>query len=121
MHMKEMNSLLKLEEIAQFLGAIFIFSQLHFAWWVFPACLLLPDLSMVGYLAGPKLGAWVYNFFHHKGLALLVLVSGFWLANPILQLAGIILFAHAAMDRIFGYGLKHEEGFQHTHLGKIGK
>lgn len=37
-----------------------------------------------------------------------------------LQLAGIILFAHAAFDRILGYGLKYERGFKFTHLGEIG-
>lgn len=29
-------------------------------------------------------------------------------------------FPHAAMDRIFGYGLKYEKGFKYTHLGEIG-
>ena len=116
-----MKALLKLEELAQFLGALFLFSQSEYAWWVFPVCLLLPDLSMVGYLAGPKIGAWVYNFFHHKGLAILVLVLGFWLNISWLILSGTILFAHAAMDRIFGYGLKYEDSFQNTHLGHIGK
>lgn len=31
------------------------------------------------------------------------------------------LFSHSAMDRIFGYGLKHENGFKFTHLREIGK
>ena len=33
----------------------------------------------------------------------------------------IILFAHISMDRIFGYGLKFNDSFFNTHLGKIGK
>jgi hypothetical protein len=37
------------------------------------------------------------------------------------MLAGIILFAHSSMDRLFGYGLKYFTGFSDTHLGKIGK
>ncbi|MGB0176501.1 MAG: DUF4260 family protein, partial [Owenweeksia sp.] len=48
---KEMNTLLKLEEVGQFLLSIILFSQLDYAWWVFPACILLPDLSMIGYVA----------------------------------------------------------------------
>jgi hypothetical protein len=28
---------------------------------------------------------------------------------------------HIAVDRALGYGLKTTEGFQHTHLGPIGK
>ena len=38
-----------------------------------------------------------------------------------LFLLGIFLFAHSAFDRIFGYGLKYADAFQHTHLGWIGK
>lgn len=116
-----MNNLLKLEEMGQFLLAIILFNQLEYAWWVFPACLLLPDLSMIGYLVNPKAGAGLYNLFHHKLLAVIVLFLGFWLNNAPLTLAGVILFGHSAMDRIFGYGLKFNDDFKHTHLGWIGK
>lgn len=116
-----MKNLLQLEELGQFGLAVFLFTQLEFQWWLFPLCLLLPDVSMVGYLINPKTGARIYNFFHHKMLAILVLILGFWLKISIVEFAGIILFAHSAMDRIFGYGLKFEDDFKHTHLGSIGK
>jgi hypothetical protein len=38
-----------------------------------------------------------------------------------MQIAGIVLFGHASMDRMLGYGLKTSEGFKYTHLGIIGK
>ncbi len=116
-----MNALLKLEELGQFLLSIILFTQLDYAWWVFPACILLPDLSMFGYLANPKIGAWLYNFFHHKLVALVILSLGFWQDITLLSLAGLILFGHSAMDRMFGYGLKFSDNFKHTHLGWIGK
>ena len=116
-----MKKLLTLEEIAQFLLGIFLFSQLNFAWWWFPALILVPDFSMVGYLINPKIGAWLYNIFHHKLLAVIVFVLGYYIDNQTLILTGIILFAHSAMDRVFGYGLKYEDAFSNTHLGKIGK
>lgn len=116
-----MKNLLTLEEIAQFLLGIFLFSRLDFAWWWFPALILVPDLSMVGYLINPKIGAWVYNLFHHKLLAVIVFALGNLIDNQVFMLAGTILFAHSAMDRIFGYGLKYEDAFTNTHLGKIGK
>lgn len=116
-----MNGILKLEELGQFLLSIALFSSLDYAWWVFPACLLLPDLSMAGYLANPKTGAWLYNFFHHKLLAIIIFVLGFWLHHELLSLTGIILFGHSAMDRAFGYGLKFNDDFRNTHLGWIGK
>jgi hypothetical protein len=116
-----MNNLIKLEELGQFLLAIILFNQLDYAWWVFPALLLLPDLSMVGYLSSPKTGAWLYNFIHHKFLAIAVLILGLSISNQPLTLAGVILYGHSSMDRIFGYGLKYADNFKHTHLGWIGK
>lgn len=118
---KAMNNLLKLEELAQFTLSIIIFNQLDYAWWIFPACILLPDLSMVGYLINTKIGAWLYNIFHHKLLAIIILMIGFWLNNSLLTLAGVILFGHSAMDRCFGYGFKFDDNFKNTHLGWIGK
>lgn len=74
-----------------------------------------------GYLFGNKAGAFFYNLFHHKGIALLIYALGYYLSSEVIQLAGIILFSHSAIDRIFGYGLKYEKGFKYTHLGEIGK
>lgn len=116
-----MKTTLKLEELAIFLLGIYAFSLLNFAWWWFLALFLLPDIGMVGYFFGNKAGAFLYNLFHHKALAILIFLPGLIFQNEILQLAGIVLFAHSAFDRMLGYGLKYEEGFKFTHLGKIGK
>jgi hypothetical protein len=115
-----MKQLLQLEELVMFLFSILAFNQLQFDWWWFPALLLLPDLSMIGYLINPKVGAYCYNFVHHKAFALSVLGLGFYTHNQHLLLTGIILFAHSSMDRVFGYGLKHITSFNDTHLGIIG-
>ncbi len=116
-----MKTTLKLEELVQFAFGIYLFSQLDYAWWYFPVFILTPDIGMIGYAAGPKVGAFVYNLFHHKGIALIILVAGWYLSNDPITFTGIILFSHAAMDRIFGYGLKYSDGFKNTHLGRIGK
>lgn len=115
-----MNRLLKLEEAGQLLLSVILFNQLDYAWWVFPACILLPDLSMIGYIVNTKTGAGVYNFFHHKLVAIIILALGYGLNNSLLILSGVILFGHSAMDRIFGYGLKYTDSFKNTHLGRIG-
>lgn len=115
-----MNNLLKLEELGQFLLSILLFVQLDYAWWVFPACILLPDVSMIGYLVNPNIGAWLYNLFHHKLIAITILVFGFWYNIPPLSLMGVILFGHSSMDRLLGYGLKFNDNFKNTHLGWIG-
>lgn len=118
---KEMDILLKLEEAGMLFFSIFLFSQLNFVWWVFPVCILLPDLSMLGYLINPKIGAYTYNFAHHKMIAIVLYIIGFGINAPALLLAGIILFGHSSMDRMLGYGLKYTDSFSHTHLGTIGK
>ena len=116
-----MKNLLKLEELFMFALSIFLFTKLNFAWWWYPMLLFTPDLSMIGYLVSSQVGATMYNFVHHKGLGISIFVIGIILASQPLQLAGLILFGHSSMDRILGYGLKHSDSFQHTHLGMIGK
>jgi hypothetical protein len=116
-----MKNLLKLEELFMLSLALFLFSQLDYGWGWFALLFFAPDLSMVGYLANPRLGAWTYNLVHHKGLAVALYVLGALLSVPWLMFAGTLLFAHSSFDRVFGYGLKHEDAFQNTHLGKIGR
>jgi hypothetical protein len=111
-----MKSLLRLEELAQLLLATCIFAHLPYAWWVLPATFLLPDLSMVGYVAGPRVGAFCYNLAHHKALAIAVGIGGWVLGQPLLLLAGTVLLFHSAFDRLLGYGLKYGTGFKDTHL-----
>ncbi len=115
-----MKTLLKIEELFLFILGILAFSQLSFAWWWFLILILLPDIGMLGYLFGSKTGAFTYNLFHHRGIAVCIYVLGIYLQKEIVEMAGIILFAHIAMDRIFGYGLKYVKGFKYTHLGEIG-
>ena len=116
-----MNYLLKLEELFMFALSIFLFTKLDYAWWWYPVLLFAPDLSMIGYFAGPKIGATTYNFIHHKALGISFFILGVMLGSQPLQLTGLILFGHSSMDRVLGYGLKYPDSFQHTHLGMIGK
>jgi len=46
---------------------------------------------------------------------------GSLLSIPWLMFAGTLLLGHSSFDRVFGYGLKHEDAFQNTHLGRIGR
>lgn len=116
-----MKNLIALEEVAMFGLALIGFSFLSFSWWWFLILIFTPDISMIAYLIHPKVGAIFYNIFHHKAVAIALYILGFYLQNPIIQLIGIILFAHASLDRVFGYGLKYFSGFKNTHLGIIGK
>lgn len=116
-----MKNLIRLEEVAMMGLSMYLFSLLPYAWWWYPALILAPDISFVGYAAGNKPGAVVYNFFHHKAVAIAVYIIGAYLHANITMLIGVVLFGHSCMDRFFGYGLKYFTGFGDTHLGSIGK
>ena len=116
-----MRNLLKIDEFFLFGLALFLFSRLDYSWGWYTLLFLTPDLSMLGYLANPRLGAWIYNLVHHKGVAVALYVLGYLLSIPWLMFAGTILLGHSSLDRVFGYGLKYPDAFQNTHLGLIGK
>ena len=115
-----MKTLIKLEELLMVVLAAYLFSLLEDWWWFF-ALLLTPDISAVGYLLGPKVGAWTYNIAHHKGTAVAMLCIGTIMHAQWLLLAGLVMLGHSSLDRVFGYGLKYTDSFQHTHLGTIGR
>jgi len=115
-----MKNIIRLEELAMLMISIYALYLLKVDWWYYPVLALGPDISMLGYLAGNKVGAACYNLFHHKGIAIAIFAVGSIYNYWIIQVIGIVLFGHSSMDRFFGYGLKTEEGFKFTHLGMIG-
>jgi hypothetical protein len=115
-----MNAQLKIEHALLFALGLYAFELLGISWWWFWGLILVPDVSMVGYLAGPRFGAISYNVAHNLATAVIVAAVGWYLGLFALQVAGVILFIHSNMDRILGYGLKHADDFKHTHLGCIG-
>jgi hypothetical protein len=118
-----MNYLIKLEELFLFGLALFLFSSLDYSWGVAQYALLFftPDLSMLGYLANPRIGAWTYDLVHHKGLSVALYILGYLLPIPWLMFVGTLLLGHSSLDRVLGYGLKYPDAFQNTHLGWIGR
>lgn len=110
----------RLEGFALLVAAIFAFDASGWSWWWFAGLLLLFDISMIGYLIGPRAGAATYNTVHSL-IGPAVLLAWAWAGGPGWAFAiGAIWLAHIGMDRAFGYGLKHADGFHHTHLGLIG-
>nr|WP_310991165.1 DUF4260 family protein [Aequorivita sp. S2608]MDS1296979.1 DUF4260 family protein [Aequorivita sp. S2608] len=87
-----MKITLKIEELAQFLFGIFLFSHLDYAWWWFLVLILTPDIGAIGYVINTKIGAITYNIFHHKAIAIAVGVAGFYFNVSLLILIGVILF-----------------------------
>ena len=113
----------RFEGLAVFVGAIVLYTQTFtgLPWWVALLIFLAPDLSFFGYLIGPKFGAALYNLLHVYALRVITLAAGVIFGQPLISGIGALWIAHSGFDRMLGYGLKAEEGFEHTHLGPIGK
>lgn len=67
-----MKGIIKIEEASMLVLAIIAFSQMELSWWWFVGLFLTPDIGMFGYVFNSKVGAWSYNFFHLRGLAILL-------------------------------------------------
>ncbi|MCP9291802.1 DUF4260 domain-containing protein [Gracilimonas sediminicola] len=118
---KHLKLLLNLEELALFIGSVILFGFVtSYSWWTFALLFFLPDISFAAYLINTNIGSWIYNFFHHKGLMIVLVLAGYFAEIGWLIAIGIVFLSHAAFDRIFGYGLKFPDDFKHTHLGRIG-
>lgn len=111
--------MIKIEEAAITAISIYFLTKYNLGQpvWIWALLFFAPDLSMIGYIANTRLGAYIYNLFHHRTLAILLAATGLLLASNVLVAIGIILFAHSSFDRMLGYGLKYNDDFKHTHLG----
>lgn len=113
--------ILRGEALAIFVAGVVLYLQLNgHALWLLPL-LLAPDLSMIGYLGGPRLGAVTYNLAHNLIAALGLVALGWFAPVAPVALIGAVLLAHVGMDRTLGYGLKLPTDFRDTHLGRIGR
>lgn len=115
------RTLLRLEGLVLFLVAVFAYSLLEASWLLFLGFFLVPDLSILGYLAGPKTGSLVYNAAHTYAAPVALGFVLLWLdiANPAVY--SVTWVAHIGFDRMLGYGLKYPTSFRETHLGWIGR
>lgn len=113
--------LLRLEGLAAFILALVLYRQFGQGWTLFWSTVLLPDLAMLGYLAGPRIGAHCYNFTHTKLLPAMLAGVGLFTGASLPVALALIWFVHIGFDRMLGYGLKYPEGFKVTHLGTLGK
>ena len=114
--------MLRLEGLGLLVLAVLLYANAHLSWLAFAVFFLAPDVSFLGYLAGPRVGAVVYNIAHDTFIPIILVVGGFFLAaNYIVLATALIWLAHIGFDRALGYGLKYEAGFGFTHLGRVGK
>lgn len=112
----------RLEGLAVAAVTAVLYARTGASWWLFAALWLVPDLSMLGYLRSPCVGARVYNAFHNfVPPAVLAFYALLPHAGALLLPVALIWANHIGVDRALGYGLKYAEGFGWTHLGRLGK
>jgi hypothetical protein len=111
----------RLEGLALAAICIWLFRGIHEPWWLFALLFLAPDASLLGYLAGPRIGAVAYNLVHTWVTPVLLFAIGWWGDAPSLLPVAFALGAHIGVDRALGFGLKLPTGFRDTHLGRIGR
>jgi len=113
--------LLRLEGIAAAAISAVLYARTGASWWLFAALWLAPDLSMLGYLAGPCWGARTYNAVHTYVTPAVLALCALLLQAHLALAVAIIWANHIGVDRLLGFGLKYADGFGYTHLGFTGK
>jgi hypothetical protein len=111
--------LLRLEGAAVLAGSLALYFDQDYGWLALVVLVLAPDLTMIAYGAGPRVGAVAYDIAHTDALPLALGVAGLLAteARPV-QLA-LIWLVHIGADRLLGYGLKYPSAFGDTHLQRV--
>ncbi len=115
------RGILRLEGLAAVVGAVGLYAHAGFSWPLFVVLFLAPDLGMLGYLAGPRVGAAAYNVVHTYVAPLVLAAAGALFASEPAVAVALNWAAHIGFDRALGYGLKYPTRFVDTHLGRVGR
>jgi hypothetical protein len=111
---------LRLEGLVALVIATYLYANEGGSWLLFGALFFVPDISFVGYLAGPRVGAMIYNVAHTY-VSPLTLAAAVFVSGKSALLLALVWAAHVGFDRALGYGLKYPTAFRDTHLGRIGQ
>ena len=111
--------LLHAEGLAVFVAAVGLYLRADYQWWLLLALALAPDLSMIGYAAGTRVGVAAYNTVHTYVLPVTLGFAGVLTESPTATKLALIWLAHIGIDRTLGYGLKYPTNFKDTHLQRV--
>ena len=89
--------------------------------WLNVILFFVPDMSLIAYIGGPRLGAFFYNLMHLYPSGVAPFFVGLVFGNNIAVAAGVLMVAHVGAERAVGFGLKSSRGVKYNHLGKFGK
>ena len=110
---------LRIEGAAVFAAALVLYFDAGYEWWLFLLLALAPDIGGLGYLAGPRVGAAVYDTAHLELFPIALAVVGVLAENDLCIKLALIWLAHIGIDRAVGYGLKYPTHFKDTHIQRV--
>ncbi|OEH94094.1 DUF4260 domain-containing protein [Bacillus solimangrovi] len=110
--------LLHIEGLFVLLISVYFYGQIDGSWWIFFLCLLIPDISMLGYMINNAIGSTIYNIVHSYVIPLTLIIFSVNLQQDLMLTLSLIWIAHIGMDRTVGYGLKYPSNPKNTHLQK---
>jgi hypothetical protein len=111
--------LLHVEGLAVLVAALALYFDAGYGWLALVVLFLAPDLSILGYLGGPTIGAASYDVVHTYTLPIVLGAVGVLGDSGTAIQVALIWIAHIGMDRLLGYGLKYPTGFKDTHLQRV--
>ena len=111
--------LLRIEGLAVAGGALALYFHFDYGWVLLVALVLAPDLAMLGYLAGPRVGAFAYDLAHTEVWPIALAVAGVLAGWPVPIEVALVWLVHIGVDRLLGYGLKYPIAFKDTHLQRV--
>jgi hypothetical protein len=111
--------LLRLEGLAVAAGALVLYFDGGYGWLALALLVLAPDLSALGYVAGPRVGALTYDLAHTYAWPVALGVGGVLAESGTAMQLALIWATHIGVDRLVGYGLKYPTGFKDTHLQRV--
>ena len=111
--------LLRLEGAAVFGASIALYLHADYSVLALVLLFLAPDLSLLGYLGGPRVGAASYNALHTEIWPVVLAAVGVLADVSVLTQLGLIWLAHIGIDRLIGFGLKYPTELKDTHLDRV--
>ena len=111
--------LLRFEGVALAGAALAVYIHLGYSALALIALLIAVDLSLLGFLVGPRVGALAYNLAHTTALPLILGAIGVLADGSILIQVALAWLTHIGVDRALGFGLKYPSAFNDTHLQRV--
>jgi Domain of unknown function (DUF4260) len=111
--------LLRIEGAFDLALSLIFFEAIQGNWLLFILLLLVPDLAMLGYLGGARMGTVCYNLAHTLAGPFLIVAYAYLMKSLWLLPYALIWTAHIGLDRMPGFGLKYPTRFGDTHLGRM--